>query len=162
MATRPEEDVASCIRRVFIRLTEDEDSIVDQACDALAGLEKSQLVQEAVLVEASRLGIRWSVERPPRLTKPWPYMPVRTEGTGHRVCVSVSVALAELARRAADHVGASEPNFMLGATLAYIGRLQRLFEGSAAETPAEGVKMRASLQDIQLPPQYQYRGRRVK
>ncbi len=78
------------------------------------------------------------------------------------MCVSVSVALAELARRAAEHVGASEPNFMLGATLAYIGRLQRLFEGTAAETPAEGDKMKVSLRRIQLPPQYQYRGRRVK
>ena len=143
-------------------MTEDEDSIVDRACDALAGLEKSQLVQEAVLAEASRLGIRWSVERPPRLEKPWPYMPVRTEGTGHRVCVSVSVALAELARRAADHVGASEPNFMLGATLAYIGRLQRCFEGTAAETTEEGARMKAALQRIQLPAQYQYRGRRVR
>ena len=154
--------MTACVRRILIRLTDAEDAILDRACDALGGLEKSQLVQEAVLAEASRLGIRWSVERPPKLQKPWSYTPVRTEGTGHRVGVTVSVAMAELARRAAEHVGTSQPNFMLGAVLAYVGRLQRFFDGSEAETPEDGAKMKAALQRIQLPPQYRYRGRRVK
>jgi hypothetical protein len=122
-----------------------EDSIINRACEALGGLERSQLVQEAALSEANRMGIRWSVDRPPPLTDPWPHLPDRSaEATAVRVTISVSV---------------------LGATLAYIGRLQRCFEGAAAGTPeerTEGERMRAALQRIKLPPQYVYRGRRAK
>jgi uncharacterized protein (DUF1778 family) len=161
-----ERGVASCVRRCSIRLTVPEDSIINRACEALGGLERSQLVQEAALSEANRMGIRWSVDRPPPLTDPWPYLPDRTaEATAVRVTITVSVPLRELVARAAEHVHASEPVFLLGATLAYIGRLQRCFEGAAVGTPeerAEGERMRAALQRIKLPPQYVYRGRRAK
>ncbi len=158
---------ASCSRRCTIRLTRVEDSILDRACEALGGLERSQLVQEAALSEAHRLGIRWSVDSPPPLAVPWPYMPDRSaEATALKVCVSLSVPLAELVALAAKHVHASEPAFLVGATLAYIGRLQRCFAGSVSGTPEEreeAGRMRAELQRLKLPPQYVYRGRaRVK
>jgi uncharacterized protein (DUF1778 family) len=161
--------VASWIRRCTIRLTAFEDSILDHGCAALGGMERSQLVQEAALSEANRLGIRWSVDRPPPLAVPWPYMPDRSTGaTTLRVTVTMTVPLAELVARAAEHVRASEPVFLLGSTLAYIGRLQRCFDGFVAgtrEEREEAGQMRALLQRIKRPPQYQYlpvRGRRPK
>jgi len=150
-------------RRVTLRLHPLEDSIIDRACEALNGVERSLLVQEGVLAETNRLGIRWSMVRPPPLTEPWPYLPQRgDEPTEARVCISVSLPLAELIRRGAQHVRASEPQFVIGSTLAYVGRLQRCFEGLCAETPHEGQKMRVELQRIKIPPQYQYRSRRAK
>ncbi len=158
--------MSSCSRRLTIRVSELEDTILDGACDALNGMEKSQLVQEAVAAEASRLGIRWSVERPPPLAKAWAYMPERGSGevtaTGLRVTVSISLPLGELVKRAAEHVRTTEAQFVLGATLAYIGRLQRCFEGTVAETPEDGEKIKSALQQLKLPLQYQYRGRRAR
>lgn len=145
-------------RRVTVRLHPIEESIIERACAALNGVERSLLMQEGVLAETNRLGICWSTERPPPLTAPWPYMPDRgDEPTEARVCVSVSHALAELIRRAREHVHASAPQFIIGSTLAYVGRLQRCFEGLSAQTPEEGARMRAALRKIKLPAHYQYR-----
>jgi len=58
---------------------------------------------------------------------------------------------------AAKHVGASETLFIVGSTLAYIGRLQKCYRGLLAATPSEAREVRASLQGIKLPPQYKYR-----
>ena len=149
------------VRAVGIRLHAYEDEIINQACEALNGLPRSTLMQEAVLTETARLGIRWSAEEPAYLGAPWPYMPERgEEATEVRVNVSMSMAVCELLRRGAAHVHASEPQFVVGATLAYVGRLQRLFKGVSAETPGEAAKIRDALQRIKLPSQYQYRGRR--
>jgi hypothetical protein len=140
-----------------------EDSLIDQACRALNGVERSLLVQEAVLVEASRLGVRWSAKPVPPLAGSWPYLPDRgNEVTGERTSITISLALAELLARCAEHVGTSEPLFIIGATLAYIGRLQALFRGARAETPEDAQGIRAELQRIKLPAQYRYRadGRR--
>jgi hypothetical protein len=149
-----------CYRVKNLRLRILEDSIIERACEALNGVERSMLVQEAVLAETSRLGIRWSGKRPAPLAAPWPYVPERDERTGIRVTVSVSVALAELISRAADHVHATEPQFIIGSTLAYVGRLQECFEATHEETREEVKAMVEDLQRIRLPPQYQYRGRR--
>lgn len=51
-----------------IRLLPLENHVFDSACDALGGLERAQLMQEAVLFEVFRLGIRFSdtTRRPSR------------------------------------------------------------------------------------------------
>ena len=145
--------------RVTVRLHPLEDSIIEHACYALNGVERSLLMQEGVMAEATRLGIRWSLERPPPLEDPWPYMPDRgDEPTGVRVCISVSHALMDLIKRGAKHVHASEPRFIVGSTLAYVGRLQRTFEGLSVDSPEERSKMKAALRQIKLPAQYLYRG----
>ena len=141
-----------------IRMHPYENEIIDSACAALNGVERSLLVQEAVHAEASRLGIRWSAESPPPLEVSWPYYPDRgEEATGVRVTITVSLPLAELVTRAAEHVHASEPHFIVGATLAYVGRLQKCFRGIHADTPEEAQKMRADLQRIKVPAKFQYR-----
>ena len=145
-------------RRVTVRLHPLEDSIIERACDALNGVERSLLLQEGVLAEADRLGIRWTLEHPPPMEHPWPYMPDRgDEPTGVRVCISVSYALMDLIKRGAAHVHTSEPRIIIGSTLAHVGRLQRTFEGLSVDSPEERAKMKAALRQIKLPAQYQYR-----
>lgn len=144
-------------RTKTLRLHPLEDSIFDRACAALNGMERTQLVQEAVLTEASRLGIRWSVEPVQPLAASWPYLPQRgEEPTGARVSITVSLSVAELITRAAEHVHASEPMFIVGATLAHIGRLQKCFRAIHADTPEEARAIRAELEKIKLPAQYHY------
>ena len=46
--------------------------------------------------------------------------------------------------------------FIIGATLAHVGRLKPCFKGIHADTPEEARAIRASLDKIKLPPQYQY------
>jgi hypothetical protein len=90
-------------------------------------------------------------------------MPQRgEEPTGVRVSITVSLSVAELITRAAEHVHASEPMFIVGATLAHIGRLQRFFRAIHADGPEEAQAIRAELEKIKVPPQYQYarRGKR--
>ena len=144
-----------------IRMLPVEDSLIHRACVALNGLERSLLVQEAVIVEACRLGIRWSAKPVAPLAVSWPYLPDRgDEVTGVRTSVTISLALAELVARCAEHVHASEPHFIIGATLAYVGRLQALFRGVCADKPEDAEGIRAELQKIKLPPRYRYRGER--
>jgi uncharacterized protein (DUF1778 family) len=147
-------------RTKTLRLHALEDSIIDRACAALNGMERTQLVQEAVLNEACRLGIRWSVGPVPPLTVSWPYLPERgEEPTETRVSITVSLSVAELITRAAEHVHASEPLFIIGATLAHVGRLQKCFRAIHADTPEEARLIRAELERINLPTRYQYRRR---
>ncbi len=141
-----------------IRLLTLEDSIFDRACAALGGLERAQLMQEAALFEAFRLGVRYSSRPPPPLKEPWPYLPDRgDEATGHRISISLRVTVAELMSLAAERVKASETLFIVGSTLAYIGRLQKFYRGVHAGSPEEAREMKAALQKIRLPPQYRYR-----
>ena len=141
-----------------IRLLALEDSIFDRACAALGGLERAQLMQEAVLFEAYRLGVRYSTRPPPPLTGPWPYLPERgEETTDERISISLRVTVAELMSIAAKHVKASETLFIVGSTLAYIGRLQKCYRGLLAESEGEAREVRAALQKIKLPEQYRYR-----
>ncbi len=146
-------------RTKTLRLHPLEDSIIDRACAALNSMERTQLMQEAVLAEAARLGIRWSMDPVEPLAVSWPYLPDREEPTGVRVSISVSLPVSEIITRAAEHVHASEPQFIIGATLAHIGRLQKLFRGIHADTPEEARQIRAELEGIKLPVQYQYRRR---
>lgn len=151
--------MGSCVRKWSIWVTELENSLLEQACEALNGIERSQLAQEAAVAEASRLGVRWTEEPPPKLKDPWPYLPDRSrESTKLRVSVSVSVPLAELIARAAELVDTSPPQFVLGATLGYIGRLQKCFEGSFDKEKEDVEAIRAALRQIKLPKQYRYRG----
>jgi uncharacterized protein (DUF1778 family) len=144
-------------RTKTLRLHPLENQIFEQACQALNGMERTQLMQEAVIHEAARLGVRWTVEPAPPLTSSWPYMPQRgDEPTEVRVSITVSLPVAEIITRAAEHVHASEPMFIIGATLAHIGRLKASFKGIHAETPEEARDIRAGLDKIKLPPQYQY------
>ncbi len=144
-------------RTKTLRLHPLEDSIIDRACEALNGMERTQLVQEAVISEASRLGIRWTAQPVEPLKTSWPYMPDRgDEPTGVRVSVTVSLSVAELITRAAEHVHASEVMFIVGATLAHIGRLQRFFRAEHADSPEEARAIKSALDKIKLPAQYQY------
>jgi uncharacterized protein (DUF1778 family) len=144
-------------RTKTLRLHPLENLIFEQACGALNGMERTQLMQEAVIHEAARLGVRWTLEPAPPLTSSWPYMPQRgDEPTEVRVSITVSLPVAEIITRAAEHVHASEPMFIIGATLAHIGRLKACFKGIHAETPEEAREIRAGLDKIKLPPQYQY------
>ncbi|HTP25385.1 MAG TPA: hypothetical protein VMK12_06955 [Anaeromyxobacteraceae bacterium] len=148
-------------KRIVIRLLAWEHSIIDQACGALDELERSTLIQEGIVAKANRLGICWSATRPAPLTAPWPYAVERGEqATAARVSISVSVPLMVLLKRAAQHVGTSEPLFAVGSTLAYVGRLQGLWRDAAMVKGTEETARR--LRRIKLPPQYDYRRRRPK
>jgi uncharacterized protein (DUF1778 family) len=156
--------VVQAIRKSFrtktLRLHPLENLIFDQACEALNNMERTQLMQEAVINEATRLGVRWSVNPAPPLTSSWRYMPQRgNEPTEVRVSITVSLSVAEIITRAAEHVHASEPLFIVGATLAHIGRLKACFKVIHADTPEEALAIRAALEKIKLPPQYQYPGK---
>lgn len=143
-----------------IRLLTLEDSIFDRACIALGGLERAQLMQEAVLFEAYRLGVRFGSRPPPPLSGAWPYLPERgDEATGQRISISLRVTVAELMSIAAEHVKASETLFIVGSTLAYIGRLQQCYKGMHAESPEEAREVRAALRKIHLPSRYKYHAR---
>jgi len=72
------------------------------------------------------------------------------------VSITVSIPVAEIITRAAEHVHASEPMFIIGATLAHVGRLKACLKAIHAETPAEARAICAALERIKLPPQYQY------
>jgi hypothetical protein len=141
-----------------IRLLMGEDKTFDRACVALGGLERGQLMQEAVLFEAFRLGIRYSARRPAPREEPWPYLPYRgdEEATGVRISISMRITVAELMSTAAAHVKVSEPLFIVGSTLAYIGRLQTCYQGIQAESPEAASETRAALRRIKLPEQYLY------
>jgi hypothetical protein len=144
-------------RTKTLRLHPLENAIFDRACEALNGMERTQLMQEAIISEASRLGIRWTAEPPTPLKTPWPYLPDRgDEPTGVRVSITVSLSVAELISRAAEHVCASEPLFIIGATLAHVGRLQKFFLAEHADSPEETRAILAALERIKLPPQYHY------
>ena len=144
-------------RTKTLRLHPLENMIFEQACHALNGMERTQLMQEAVIHEAARLGVRWTLEPAPPLRSSWPYMPQRgDEPTEVRVSITVSLPVAEIIARAAEHVHASEPMFIIGATLAHIGRLKAFFKGIHAETPEEARKIRAGLEKIKLPPEFQF------
>ena len=144
-------------RTKTLRLHPLENAIFDQACEAMNNMERTQLMQEAVIFEAARLGIRWSVDQVEPLDSSWPYMPQRgNEPTEIRVSITVSLSVAEIITRAAEHVHASEPMFIIGATLAHIGRLKACFKGIHADTPEEARELRAGLDKIKLPAHYQY------
>jgi uncharacterized protein (DUF1778 family) len=150
-------------RTKTLRLHPLENHIFDQACEALNNMERTQLMQEAVIHEAARLGIRWSVEPPEPLATSWPYMPARgDEPTEVRVSITVSLPVAEIITRAAEHVHASEPMFIIGATLAHIGRLKACFKVIHADTPEEARAIRAAIEKIKLPAQYVYPRRRSR
>ena len=143
-------------RTKTLRLHPLENLIFDQACEALNNMERTQLMQEAVIFEAARLGVRWTVEPAAPLTSSWPYMPQRDEPSEVRVSITVSLSVAEIITRAAEHVHASEPMFIIGATLAHIGRLKACFKVIHADTPEEARAICADLEKIKLPPHYQY------
>ena len=142
-----------------IRLLNYEDSVFNQACAALGGLERAQLMQEAVLFEAFRLGVRYSASPPQQLQAPWPFLPERggDDVTGVRISISMRVTVAELMSIAAEHVEASETLFIVGATLAYVGRLQSCYRGTHADSSESARDARAALRKIRLPERYQYR-----
>jgi hypothetical protein len=120
-------------------------------------MERTQLMQEGVIQEAARLGVRWTVEPVAPLASSWPYMPDRgDEPTEIRVSITVSLPVAEIITRAAEHVHATEPLFIIGATLAHVGRLKACFKAIHADTPEEARAICAALEKIKLPSRYQY------
>jgi hypothetical protein len=138
-----------------IRLLATEDRIVSLACGALGGLERAQLMQEAVLIEACRLGLAYSSRSLSPLKAPWQYLPERgAEPTAARVSISLRVTAAELMSIAAEYVNATAPLFIVGSTLAYIGHLQRCYRGLHAKSSRDARKVRGSLERIKLPPRY--------
>jgi hypothetical protein len=144
-----------------IRLLPLENTVFDLACEALGGLERAQLMQEAVLFEAFRLGVQYSDTPAPPLKGAWLYLPDRSnEPTEFRVSISMRVTVAELMSAAAAHVQASEPLFIIGATLAYVGRLQACYQGTHALSKEDAREVRAALRKIRLPEQYRYRAAR--
>ncbi len=140
-----------------LRLLTYEDMVFNQACEALGDLERAQLMQEAVLFECCRLGVRYSITPPRTLKHAWPYRPTRDgESTEVRVSISMRNTVAELMETAAVHVGVSEPLFIIGSTLAYIGRLQSRYEGKCTATEETARDTRAALRKIRLPERYRY------
>ena len=84
-------------------------------------------------------------------------MPQRgEEPTEVRVSITVGLPVAEIITRAAEHVHASEPMFIVGATLALVGRLKACFKAIHADTPEEARAICAALEKIKLPSQYRY------
>jgi uncharacterized protein (DUF1778 family) len=153
-------DETSSYDGITLRLLFWEQSAIEGACAALNGLERSILMQEAALAETDRLGIRWTTRPPPPLAEPWPYKPVReTTSSDVRVNVSISITLAELVTRAAEYVDVSRPHFIIGSTLAHIGRLQRCFQALCLPESAH-KRILTDLRRIKLPPHYQYPPRR--
>jgi len=149
---------SKAFRNKTMRVHPREDALIDRACAALHGVDRSTFMSEAVLFEASRLGVRFTAEPLKPLRTSWPYIPDREESTGVRFTITLSPVLMEIVSRAAAHVHTSEPLFMIGATLAYIGRLQKCFRGEAEDTPEEAAEIRRKLAAIRLPAQYQYGG----
>jgi hypothetical protein len=69
----------------------------------------------------------------------------------------MDILLDELVARAARLVHTSEPSFILGSTLAYVGRLQKCFTGESCTTPEEAAEKIRKLRVIKLPSRYEYR-----
>jgi len=143
-----------------LRMLHHEYRVLERACAALQGIDRATLIMEAALFEAQRLGVRYSVASPPPLNVPWPYTPVRgEESTGFRLTITLSLSTLEIVGKAATHVGVSEPLFLIGSVLAYIGRLQRKFQGTHVDPPELADAIREKLREIVLPVQYRYRER---
>jgi len=136
-----------------IRMTANESAAIDRAC-AVLRMGRASLIKEAAMWEAARLGVRFTLSRIPPLKGPWPYLPSREEPTAVRTSFSCTLTEAEIIARAADHVQASEALFLVGATLAYIGRLQRCFTAMFASDEAR--KILKDLASIKLPEAYRY------
>ena len=145
-----------------LRMLDREYRVLKRACDALQGIDRATLIMEAALFEAQRLGVRYSAGSPPALKAPWPYTPVRgEESTGIRLTITLSLSTLEIVGKAAAHVGVSEPLFLIGSVLAYIGRLQRNFQGTHVDPPELADTIREKLREIVLPAQYRYRERQA-
>lgn len=145
-------------RMKTLRLHPQEERLIEKACAALKNLDRATLMSEASVFQAMRLGIYYSFDPPPPLKASWPYIPDRgDEPTGMRLTITMNLLDEELVARAARHVHTSEPLFIIGSTLAYIGRLQKCFSGAELATPEEAVEIRKKLEAIKLPEQYQYR-----
>jgi hypothetical protein len=61
-----------------------------------------------------------------------------------------------VAGSAAEHVGASETLFIVGSTLAYVGRLQSCYQGVQAASAEAAKEARAALRKLKLPERYRY------
>ena len=145
-----------------LRMLEHEYRILERACVALQGIDRATLIMEAALFEAQRIGVRYSIQDPPPLRTPWPYTPERGEEcTAVRLTITLSLSTLELVGRAAKYVGVSEPLFLIGSVLAYIGRLQKEFQGTHLDSPELAGAVREKLREITLPAQYRYRVRRA-
>ena len=145
-------------RMKTLRLLQEEERVLDKACAALKSLDRATLMTDAAVFFAHRLGIYYSFDPPPRLKTSWPYIPHRgDEPTGVRLTITMNIVAEELVARAARHVHTTEPLFVIGSTLAYVGRLQKCFTGSEQATPEEAVETRKKLEAIKLPAQYQYK-----
>lgn len=141
-----------------LRLMHGECTIIDRACVALHRLDRSSLMCEAALLQAGELGQVPGIASRTPSPGPWPYLPARgQEPTDVRVAISMSLTIEELTARSARHVNVSVPLFLIGSTLAYIGRLQRCFTGEELATPEEAAKVVGALRAIRLSAQYQYR-----
>jgi hypothetical protein len=81
--------------------------------------------------------------------------------SGVRLTITLSLTTLELVGRAAKLVGVSEPLFLIGSALAYVGRLQRRFQGTHVDPPELAGVIREELREISLPSQYRYRERRT-
>jgi hypothetical protein len=140
-----------------LRLHPAEIAIIDGACDVLE-IDRATLLSDGAQFEATRLGIRFSTEPVAPLTKSWPYAPDRgKKPTEVRVTITMNRLTHELVARAAQYTHTSEPIFIIGATLAYIGRVQKTFLGTSEDTPEEAREIQRKLEAIKLPPQFQYR-----
>jgi hypothetical protein len=117
-----------------VRLTAREWDIIERARSALGGpgngkLERSTLMSEALLDAGHRLGVYVGSPRPAPPCESWAHEPQRAETTRSRISVSLTRAVADVLNVAAKQVGTSEPRFIVGATLAYIARLEAVQDG---------------------------------
>lgn len=146
-----------------IRLMLDEFDAIKTACAALgqeyAHLEEerrpkkgkedeplypqSNLLQDALSEAVHQLGIYAGTRTPKKPDKPWPWIPDRgDESTSARITISMPPLLNDQLAQAAELVGVPETLFLVGATLRYIGRLQKVYPDNK------------TLQAIRLQPHY--------
>jgi uncharacterized protein (DUF1778 family) len=112
-------------RPLSFRLTTDEDRAIRDAAGAL-DLQVSQLVENAALTAAHRMGFWDGYDPSPKKKSDWRDRPARDEtGASQRLTVSMNPLNLEVVRQAADHVEATVPMFCVGATLRYIANKKR-------------------------------------
>ncbi len=127
IAGKPEK----CFVVKTIRLTAGELTMIDRACRAVS---RSVLMSEALVDAGHRLGIYVGSARAAPQEAGF-YVPQRSVSCGSRVSISLSRTAAAILAAAAKQVGTSEPRFLVGATLAYIARLEAA--GELVELPPQ-------------------------
>ncbi len=113
-------------RPLSFLLTPDEDQAIRDAASAL-DLQVSQLVENAAVAAAHRLGFFDGYDRVAKKRVVWNDIPVREEsGASMRLTISMNPLNLAIVREAAEFVDTTVPMFCVGSTLRYIANKRRL------------------------------------